>query len=734
MFKKNRYYLQHDSMDCGATCIRMLAKHYGKDLSQERLQEICHTTKEGVSLMSISDTLEELGFKTLGVKLSIKDITVKGKLPCILYWNQQHFVVLFGIKKKNSKTGRKFIVGDPKIGISYLNESEFSKLWTCTSQDGVDKGIALLAEPTESFYKTKNEKNNSNSLSFLFNYFIKYKRFFLQLIFGLFFGSILQLIFPFLTQSIIDIGIKNNDLGFIYLILLAQLFLFIGRMSIDFIRRWILLHISTRINISLISDFFIKLMKLPMSFFDSKQVGDILQRIQDHERVEIFLTSHTLNTLFSFFNFVIFGVVLWIYSIKIFIVLMIGSLLYAIWILFFLKKRRLLDFKRFEQRAINQSMTNQLVYGMQEIKLHNCERRMRWKWENIQTDLFKVNMATLSLEQIQEAGNTFINGVKNILITIIAATSVIDGEMTLGMMLATQYIIGQLNSPIEQSIEFIHALQDTKISLERINDIHNRKEENFDKTTNLNFSKPDIIIKDLVFQYEGPRSKKVINNFNLKIPYGKVTAIVGASGSGKTTLIKLLLQYYQPVSGNILINGTELSNINTKLWRNKCGVVMQDGFVFSESIAQNIAAGFDEINVEKLLYSAKMANIHDFVISLPLKYDTIIGEEGQNLSQGQKQRLLIARAIYKNPDFLFLDEATNALDANNEKKILGNLKSFYIGKTIVIVAHRLSTVQNADLIIVMNDGLIIESGNHLSLIAKKGAYYELVRNQLELGG
>jgi len=475
-------------------------------------------------------------------------------------------------------------------------------------------------------------------------------------------------------------------------------------------------------------------MKLPMSFFDTKLTGDILQRIDDHQRIERFLTSRTLETIFSFFTLVIFSIVLWVYSFKIFLIFIVGSLLYTFWILLFLHKRRILDYKSFEQRSKSQSNTYQLINGMQEIKLQNCEKRKRWEWEDIQADLFQINISTLKLEQLQDAGNVFINETKNIIITIVAATAVINNEMTLGMMLATQYIIGQLGVPIEQTVHLIHDLQDTKISLERINEIHHKEDENINKPiTNIEIKNKDITINNLMFQYEGPHSKKVLNNINLTIPQGKVTAIVGASGSGKTTLVKLLLQYYKPIEGEIKISETTLQNFNTTWWRNQCGAVMQDGFIFSESIARNIAVSNKEIDKEKLMYAAKVANIHNFINELPLKYNTVIGNEGQNLSQGQKQRVLIARAVYKNPDFLFFDEATNALDANNEKAIIENLQEFYKGKTVIIVAHRLSTVKNADQIVVLNDGEIAETGNHKELTAKKGAYYELVKNQLELG-
>lgn len=732
-----RVTLQHDAMDCGPACIKMIAGHYGKQFSLETLRKKCFITKDGVSLLSISDTAEQLGFKTLGGRFTFEKLAKEAPLPCIIHWKQEHFVVVYKVKNKNVFNRKiKIHVADPAIGRVTYTKEEFLEHWLSTKTKNEDKGVALLLEPTQNFYKLEGEKANRSNLKFLFSYLLRYKKFFGQLFLGLLVGSVLQLIFPFLTQAIVDIGITNQNLNFIYLVLLAQMILFISRMSVDFIRRWILLHISTRINISLVSDFFIKLMKLPMSFFDTKLVGDIIQRMDDHERIERFLTARTLNMVFLLFNFIIFGIVLWIYSFKIFGIFLIGSIIYTLWILIFLKKRKSLDYKYFEQGSRNQSKTYQIITGMQEIKLQNCEKRKRWEWEDIQADLFKVNISSLSLEQYQEAGNVFINEVKNILITIVAATAVIKGDMTLGMMLAVQYIIGQLNSPIEQTVRFIHDLQDTKISLERINEIHQMEDENTeknDKTNNQLSPDKNIYINDLMFQYEGPHSEKVLNEINLIIPAGKVTAIVGSSGSGKTTLIKLLLQYYNPIEGNIKIGSSKLKDFNTTFWRNQCGAVMQDGFIFSESIARNIAVSDEEVDKNRLVYAAKTANIHDTINNLPLKYNTIIGQEGQNLSQGQRQRVLIARAVYKNPEFLFFDEATNALDANNEKTIVENLEQFYKGKTVIIVAHRLSTVKNADQIVVLERGKIAEIGNHKMLKDKRGVYYNLVRNQLELG-
>ncbi len=729
------FFLQLDAMDCGPVSLQMIAKFYGKHFSLDKLRSITFTTKEGVSLFAISEAAEQIGFKTVGGRLTFDKLEREALLPCIVHWNQEHFVVVYKIKPKNIfRRKAKVYVADPARGLVSYNEEIFKEHWISTKSGGEDKGIVLLMEPTQAFYKQESDKTNRKSLKFLFGYFIRYKRFFGQLLIGLLLGSLFQLIFPFLTQAIVDTGIANKNIGFIYLIMLAQLVLTISRMLVDFIRRWILLHISTRINISLISDFFIKLMKLPMSYFDTKLTGDILQRINDHERIEQFLTAQTLSTLFSFFTLVIFGAVLWIYSFKVFAIFFIGSVIYTLWILIFQKKRRELDYKYFDVKAKNQNKTYQLIQGMQEIKLQNCEKRKRWEWEDVQADLFKVNISSLRLEQTLEAGNIFINETKNIIITVVVALAVINNQMTLGMMLATQYIIGQLTLPIDQTLDFIHDLQDTKISLERINEIHEKEEENANKETQKqNLTDKNINIEHLVFQYEGPHSKKVLNDINLTIPQGKVTAIVGISGSGKTTLIKLLLQYYHPVEGKIKVSNENLTEFNTTWWRNQCGVVMQDGFIFSESIAHNIAVSDDEIDKKKMLKAAKIAMIHNSIMELPLKYNTVIGNEGQNLSQGQRQRVLIARAVYKNPDFLFFDEATNALDANNESAIVENLQEFYEGKTVIIAAHRLSTVKNADQIVVLDDGKIVEVGNHQELTKKRGAYYKLVKNQLELG-
>ncbi|AND18826.1 peptidase domain-containing ABC transporter [Phocaeicola dorei] len=724
------FYKQHDSMQCGITCLQMICKYYGKEYSLESLSRYCFATTEGVSMLGISEAANKLGLHTICGRVTMEQLP-QAPLPCILHWSQNHFVILYKIKNK-----KKFYIADPGKGLLTYAEKEFKDHWISTQSKGEEKGIAMFIQPTPAFYELSGETTNrKRSFKFLFGYIKQYRRYFGQIILGALVGCVLQLIFPFLTQAIVDIGITHQNLGIIYLILLGQLILTISRTSVDFIRRWILLHISMRINISLVSDFFIKLLKLPMSFFDTKLMGDLMQRMSDHNRVEKFLTTQMLNVTFSLLSFIVFGCVLLGYNTFIFLIFLIGSILYGIWIAIFLKRRKLLDYELFEKQAMNNNKTYQFITSMQEIKLQNCEQRRRWEWEDVQADLFQVNMKSLKLQQTQEAGSIFINEVKNIIITVLAATAVIHGQMTLGMMLAVQYIIGQLNAPVEQLMNFLYSLQDVKISLERINEIHEMENEESNKDTLSAFHDRDksLSFKNADFKYDPHNPNKTLDGISITIPEGKVTAIVGTSGSGKTTMIKLLLGYYPLLAGEITIGSTDLQKYNLKWWRKHCGVVMQDGVIFSESIARNIAVDDGEIDKERLLQAARIACIDSYIQTLPLKYNTLIGQDGIGLSQGQKQRILIARAVYKNPNYIFLDEATNALDANNERAIVENLMEFYKGKTVVIVAHRLSTVKNADQLIVIERGKIIETGTHTALIDRQGAYYHLVKNQLELG-
>lgn len=750
------HYHQLDAMDCGPTCLRMIAKYYGRSLSLQKLRDASGYSREGVSFLGVAEAAEGVGFKTLGVKITLDQLLYEAPLPCIIHWQQNHFVVVTPPPRKGilrriflpNQFRNVVSLADPGKGLRTLSREEFVQQWSGSQENGQSVGLALLLEPTPDFFSGKGVESFSStdhsthhagvSLRYFSQYLWRYKKLLFQLMVGLLVGSGLQLVFPFLTQSIVDIGIQTRNLHFIYVILGAQLMLFASRTVVEFIRSWILLHISIRINLSILSDFLIKLMKLPMSFFDTKMFGDIMQRINDHTRIEQFLTGPALNTLFSVINLFVFGVVLALYSVPIFLVFLLGSVLYGAWVVLFLKERRKLDFRMFDVSSKNQSSLVQLIQGMQEIKLANAEKLKRWEWERIQTRMFRFQSKALALNQYQLAGAFFLNEGKNIIITFLAAKAVVEGQMTLGTMLAVQYILGQLNSPIESLIQFIQAAQSAKISLERLNEIHQMKDDRSGQFTFSPKSNPlpdgvGMVGRGLTFSYPGAGNVPVLKNMDFVIPKGKVTAIVGASGSGKTTLLKILLKFYDLQKGHLHIDGQPFEFIDASAWRANCGVVMQEGFIFSDSIAQNIALGDENPDWKKLHHACEVANIIDFVYGLPLGMNTQIGAEGNGISQGQKQRLLIARAVYKDPEYLFFDEATNALDANNERVIMQNLNQFFKGRTVVIVAHRLSTVKNADQIIVVDKGEIAEVGTHASLTQQKGNYFELVKNQLELG-
>lgn len=691
-------------------------------------------------MLGIARAAEKLGLATKSAKVDVERLR-HCPLPAILHWNNNHFVVLYRI----SRNGRIFHVADPAKGYLKLTEEEFLSHWI-KGRDSEEKserrGIAMFAEPTAEFgtkFSPAPRRDVRESFRFIAGYMRKHRRMLTQVALGMLLGCLLQLLMPFLTQAIVDVGIARKRIGFIWLILLGEVMIVFGRTATEFIRRWLVLHISMRINISLVSDFFFKLLRLPMSFFDTRLTGDLLQRIGDHNRVQSFLTSETLNILFTLLTFVIFGVVLFIYDGLIFAIYIAGSAVYALWALLFLRRRRVLDFELFEKQSAINGRTYQLVTSMQEIKLQNCEDRRRWEWEDLQADLFAVQTKVLRLQQTQEAGSIFINEIKNVLITVFVATAVIRGEMTLGMMMAVQYIIGQLNSPLAQIVGLCYTVQDVKISLDRINSIHNREEE---RTEDAGCGaeavrKPDegcITLRHVDFKYDPNSSAKILDDVSLEIEPGRTTAIVGASGSGKTTLMKLLLGYYPPLSGQIDVEGRDINTIGLRKWRERCGVVMQNGVIFSDSIARNIAAADGEPDDKRLREAARLANLTDLTARLPLGYETQIGPDGMELSMGQKQRILIARAIYRNPRFIFLDEATNSLDSLNERSIVENMEEFGRGRTVVVIAHRLSTVRNADKIVVLDNGRIVETGTHEGLTALRGAYYNLVRNQLELDG
>jgi ATP-binding cassette subfamily B protein len=720
---------QPDSMDCGPACLKMVAGFYRKNFSLETIRRKCFITREGVSFLGLSEAADSLGFRTIGVKIPFEMLTENVPVPCIVHWRQKHFIVVYRIDKG------KIWAADPAVGLVKFEKEEFLRNWATTLADDKPAGLVMIIEPTPSLFEKESEHEKSRGFRFLFKYFRLYKKYFSQLILGLFLGSCIQLVIPFLTQSVIDIGLNNHDIGFIYLILFAQLALVIGRMSVEFIRGWLLLHIGARVNVAVISGFLQKLMSLPIAFFDTKLTGDILQRVEDNNRIEEFLTSASLNILFSFFNLVIFGIVLAVFNLKILALFVAGSLLYTIWVSLFMKSRGRLDHQRFKKMSESGNKLITIVNGMQEIKLTQSELNMRWDWERLQASLFKLKIKGLGIIQYQSAGATFINEVTNLGITIIAATSVLKGDMTLGMMLAVQFIIGQMNVPLSQVIGFFRISQDAKMSLDRLSEVHDMQDEEPDPEMKVRKlpDRKDIYINNVSFQYEGPHSPFVLRNVDLFFEENKTTAVVGTSGSGKTTLLKLLLGFYQPVDGEILVGDTRLSNLSLKIWREKTGAVMQDGYLFPATIAENIAPGNAAVDVERLTRAADIANIKGFIESLPLGYNTKIGANGHGLSEGQKQRLLITRVIYKSPEILIFDEATNSLDAGTEKVIVGNLSDFFKGKTVIIVAHRLSTVRNADKIVVMDNGRIVETGTHSLLIAKNGAYFNLIKNQLELG-
>ena len=736
------FFRQLDAMDCGPTCLRMITKYYGRSCSMQQLRSLSYSTREGVSLLSLCEAAETLGFRSRGVRVTWEQLRDEVTLPCIIHWNQKHFVVVTGISRKSRvsffserKEGDEVVqIADPAHGMLSYTKGEFLKCWIAQGNEG----IALLLEPSTQFYKEEEDKKDHNirKFGYLLNYLRPYRKFIIQLLLGMLTGSLVSMIFPFLTQSIVDYGIGNSDLNFIGMVLVAQLVLTFGQTANEMIRSWIMLHVTTRVSISLISDFLIKLMRLPISFFDSKMVGDIMQRMGDHNRIQTFLTTSLVNILFAFITLVIYTVIMATYNPVILLVFFAGSILYIGWVLLFLKNRRTLDYKRFQQASANQSNIVQLITGMQEIKLNNCEKQKRWEWERIQAKLYKVNIKGLILNQNQMVGATFINQTKDIIISFLTARAVVRGEMTLGMMMAVQYIIGQLNAPIQLFIGFIQSAQDAKISLERLSEIHEIEDEEKPEEQKIREipSGKDIVLKNVTFQYEGPNSPKVLKNINLEISANKVTAIVGTSGSGKSTLVKLILGFYKPVNGEITLGGVSLGNYSQQQWRKRCGVVMQEGFIFSDTIAGNIGIGDeipDHIKVDKAVATA---NIQSFIEALPLGYDTRIGSDGHGLSTGQKQRILIARSVYKNPDYIFFDEATNALDARNELVIMENLNEFFKDRTVVVVAHRLSTVKNAGQIVVLEGGEIVEKGTHSELVRRKGIYFNLVKDQLELGG
>lgn len=727
---KNKFphFRQLDNKDCGPTCLRMIAKYYGKTFSREFLRDKSSITKTGVTMAGIAEAAEAIEMRTLGMRISLESLVTEAPTPFIVPWRQKHFVVVY----KTSKT--KIYVADPAQGLLTYSHEDFKKAWTNTPDD---TGFVLLLEANPQFYALEEDKTKTKGFSFLLPYFRPYKKLIRQLFVGLLVATIIQFILPFLMQTVVDVGVNNRDIPFIYLILISQLVLILTQTLVSVFREWLLIHITSRFNIKMVSDFLFKMLKLPVSYFDTRNAGEHLQRITDHTRIQNFVSSATLNMIFSIITFIIFNCILAHYSLTIFFVFIIGAILYVGWTFFFLKKRAELDYKRFDEASQSQNSLIQIINGVKEIKINNSQRKNRWKWEFNQISLFKTSLSTLKIAQYQTIGATFINEIKNIVITFLAAKAVVEGNLTLGMMISTQYIVGQLNLPLSNFITFIQTWQDAKISLERLSQVHTRDDEDLAtaKKSNELPNAKTIEIKDLSYRYGGKSTPFVLKNVSCIIPEGKTTAIVGASGSGKTTLMKLLLKFYEPTKGSINIGSIDLNSINNDFWRINCGAVMQDTFMFNDTIAGNISESEQNemIDRAKLNNAAFVSNIDDFIQKLPNKFNTELGTSGIRLSGGQEQRIMIARAVYKDPFYLFFDEATSALDANNEKVIMENLNAFITGKTAIIVAHRLSTVKNADNIIVLENGEIVEQGNHNDLTKLRGKYYELVKNQLELG-
>lgn len=724
------FYLQLESKDCGPTCLRMVAKHYGEEVNLETLRDLSETNRNGTNLYFLSQAAEELGFTSLVVQISLSEIN-KAPRPMILHWDQNHFVVLYDIKIRMGRA--KYFIADPAIGLLKLNEDVLKKHWLNLEKIN-QGGIALLVERPIGFNKSHSlDKKKPKELAKVLKYLVQYKQFLWQLIIGLLIGSLLQVFVPFLTQSIVDVGIRGQDLNFIYIILGAQIFLYLGRMSIQLMRNWILLHISVRVNVAMVSGFIMKLMNLPISFFDNKLTGDLLQRINDHRRIQNFIAVSSLDALFSIVSILVLGIVLAYYSLQIFVIFLIGSLFYCCWILFFLKRRRLVDNQQFKAQSEDNSKMLELINAMQDIKLFGIQRSQRQSWEQIQAKLYKINIDGLKVSQYQDAGAGVLNEIKNMVIIVVAAKLVINSEITLGVMLATSYIIGQLNNPLNLLINFSRDFQDAQISFKRVSEIHNLKdEENQESSVETSLTElEEISLIDISFRYRGIKNW-ALKNVSLTIPKNKVTAIVGHSGSGKTTMLKLLLRYYDTYEGKILIGKSSLHHHSPKKWRSHCGVILQDSHIFNEIIRYNIALSNEYINNENFQNAIRISNIESFVDELSSGYSTMIGKESMGLSSGQYQRILIARAVYKNPDYLFFDEATSTLDTDNERIITKRLSDFFQNKTVVIIAHRLSTVINADQILVLHEGEVVEKGTHTQLVKERANYYNLIKDQLEL--
>lgn len=722
----NRFPVEYqmDSQDCGPACLKIIAKHFGKFYSLQSLRDKCGITKEGVSLLDLSTGAESIGLRTLAIKCTIDDVVNSVPFPAIIFWKDSHFVVVYHANKKY------IWVSDPAKGrIKYTHE-EFKKGWY---QKGAKQGVLLAIEPTAEFKDSKAEREQrKNTFSSILKYFTPYQRNFILIFVIMLLVTALQGMLPFISKAVIDVGIKTSDVNFINMVLIGNISILLSVMIFNVIRDWILMHITARVNIALISDYLIKLMKLPVTFFENKLLGDILQRAQDHERIRSFIMNNSLSLIFSILTFVVFSIILLIYNAIIFYIFISGSILYAGWVLLFLNIRKKMDWEYFELLSKNQSYWVETVSSIQDIKIYNYEKHRRWKWEEIQARLYHVNKRVLAITNAQNLGAQFIESIKNMGIVFFCATAVIKGEITFGVMISTQFIIGMLNGPLVQFINFIVSAQYAKISFLRINEIKQLEDEeellSVGSTTILPENK-SLILDNVNFQYTA-NSPLVLHNIYLHIPENKVTAIVGGSGCGKSTLLKLLVRLYKPSYGDIKMDKMNVNAINLRQWRSMCGVVMQDGKIFSDTILNNIVLDDEHIDYEQLRKVCRIAQIEDEINAMPKGFETNIGENGRGLSGGQKQRLLIARALYRNPQYLFLDEATNALDTINEKKIVEALNNAFLQRTVIVVAHRLSTIRNADQIVVLDKGYIVEVGNHDSLMERKGHYFQMIASQM----
>lgn len=720
------FFRQSDAMDCGPSCLRMIAAYYGKSFALSHLRDLCVINRQGVTFAGLQDAAVHLGFKVLPAALSFPVLRDKVTLPCLLHWEMQHYVVLYRMTK------RKIYIADPALGKVAYKVGEFLQKWHGGGNEST--GRALLLEPTPAFFAQAAVADPPVKLSSLLQYLYPHKKLLVRVALGLAAASLFTLVTPFLTQAVVDKGIPQKSIPVLGLLALAQCALFAGRLVMDFVRARLLFRLGTGISILILSAFLSKLMRLPLPFFDTRHIGDNIQRMMDHQKIEDFLTGAVINAVFAGISILVFGTVICYYSLPVFALFLAGSALGIFWMLSLMSRRKMIDHRRFRQTAENQSVLIETISAMQEIKLTGSELYKQAQWRLLQEKSYDLKLQSLKIDQRMQAGSQAFNEIKNILITYLAATQVISGNMTLGMMLAVTYIVGQLNGPVLQLAEFIRISQNARFSLQRIHEVHHEREEDEGLAdVPLPDSQQDIWVRDLSFQYGARHSPFVLREISMKIPSGKVTAIVGMSGSGKTTLLKLLLKFYKATSGSICIGQQDISAVNARDWRAQCGAVMQEGFIFSDTIAGNIAVGRKEPDMQRIHDAARTANIHDFIMDLPFAYETLIGKDGHGLSEGQAQRILLARLIYRDPAYIFLDEATNSLDANNERAIMENLSEFFRGRTVVVVAHRLSTVKQADQIIVLDKGRVLECGDHAQLVKKRSAYYHLIQNQLELG-